>query len=97
MGRSSTSRRGRDPWIGARLDGHVQRSVNGVQDVQLMGGGVVLAVYRQGGSPSGSSPAVDQRGAFIAESAEGKLAAVTVYLTDIDEPRAAAEWRAREA
>jgi ketosteroid isomerase-like protein len=67
-----------------------------LEDVQEVGGGVVLSVFRQHGRPGGSSVAVDERGALIAEWADGRVARLRVYVRDIVEARAAAERLAGE-
>jgi ketosteroid isomerase-like protein len=67
-----------------------------LDQVQEIGGGIVLAVFRQHGRPGGSSLGVEQTGALILELANGKVARLAVYPTDIDEARAAAERLAAE-
>ena len=67
-----------------------------LDQVQEIGGGIVLAIFRQHGRPGGSSLAVEQTGALIIELANGKVARLAVYPTDIDEARAAAERLAEE-
>ena len=67
-----------------------------LDQVQEIGGGVALAVFRQHGRPGGSSLPVEQKGALVIELANGKVARLAVYPTDIDEARTAAERLAGE-
>ena len=65
------------------------------EEVRDLGSGVVLAVVRQEGRPTGSTGHVRAREAFVYDWVEEMIARVTVYL-DIDEARAAAEHLAEE-
>lgn len=74
-------------WWGTFDD--LSTTLEGVQEVS---GGAVLAVFRQHGRPRGSSVAVDESGALIAEWVDGKV----VRVKTIDEARATDERLAEE-
>src|ERR1700736_4306838 len=59
------------------------------EEVRDLGSGVVLAVVRQEGHPTGSTGHVRAREACVSDWVEEMIARVTVYL-DIDAARAAA-------
>lgn len=67
----------------------------GADEVLALGSGVVLAVFRESGRPSGRDERVRVRVAWIYEWAEGLIVRATAF-RDIDEARVAARQAAAE-
>jgi ketosteroid isomerase-like protein len=79
-----------EEWSGAFEDFQLE-----LEEIDDLGGGVILAVAHQHARLQGSTGHVDARWASITEWADGRIARVTHH-TDIDEARTAAERRAQE-
>jgi ketosteroid isomerase-like protein len=79
-----------EEWYGGYEDFRVDPP-----EVADLGGGVILAVIRQGGRPGGSTAQLREDLALVYEWSDELIVRVTMY-GDIDEARAAAERLAEE-
>ena len=79
-----------EDWTGAFADFEIED-----EDILDFGNGVVVAVFRQGVRPFGSSDHMQLRASWIYEWTDGMVVRVTTY-RDIDEAHAAAERLAEE-